>query len=1021
MRLSTLTRRSLIYYRRTNLAVIAGVAVAVSVLAGALAVGDSVRASLRDLFLKRLGNTDQVLASSEFFRETLALEIGARAAVPIIALEGVATHEPSGRRASGVAVYGIDERFWQFQGRSVEEAGLISPGLAREIGAGTGDTLLVRVEQPSEIPLESLHARKDDLGRTLRVSVRASSESAEFAVRAQQADVRSVFVPLRRLQRDLRQTGKVNTILVAGSASLDRVKLEDLGVRVKQIASCVAVESASGLLSDDLAAAIRALNLPVTPIFTYLANTIRIDGREIPYSLVTALPQVSSGIVLNDWAARELLAKPGDTATLEYYVWRETGVLATESALLRVAGFTPTEGGLGDRGLAPEYPGISDADSLGDWDPPFPIDLKRVRQVDEDYWDHYRATPKAFIPLAEGQKLWASRFGRLTSMRICGAGVSAAELESRLRARVDPSRHGMMLYPVRADGLAAARGSTDFGEYFLYFSFFLVVSALLLAGLFFRLGIEQRLREIGTLEALGFDAARLRKLFLVEGAVLSLAGSAVGVLGALGYGRLIVLGLRTWWSQSLEFHAGPLSLVAGFAGGVLVALAWIIWTLRALRSWSPRALLAAAIVRGPVRRSKPWVALLAAVTAVALLATAGAGLVSQTAGFFGGGVLLLVGVLAGIRVWVSKGGALPLTGVNRLGFRNVAWRPGRSVLSIALIASATFLIVAVEAFRKRPDTAGAAGFPLLATSLLPIVHDLNTEAGRESLNLSTQESAALKNARFLPFRVRPGDDASCLNLYQPRNPRVLGVPSQATVWSALFQPQPDGAIPALVDATSLTYALRRKVGDVIEVGGTKLRLIATLHDSIFQGELLIPESDFVKAFPEQQGHRFFLIDAPAALMTTLERSLADFGFDVVSTAERLESYHRVENTYLSTFQSLGALGLLLGTAGLAAVLLRNVLERARELALLRAVGYNSGQLRSMVLAEHLLLLVAGLMTGALCAGVAILPALIERGDRLPGASMALLLAMVFAAGLAATVAATAAALRTSLLAALKAE
>ena len=64
-----------------------------------------------------------------------------------------------------------------------------------------------------------------------------------------------------------------------------------------------------------------------------------------------------------------------------------------------------------------------------------------------------------------------------------------------------------------------------------------------------------------------------------------------------------------------------------------------------------------------------------------------------------------------------------------------------------------------------------------------------------------------------------------------------------------------------------------------------------------------------------------------------------FGGDATSTAERLARFHRVENTYLSTFQTLGGLGLLLGTVGLATVLLRNVLERRRELALLAAVGY----------------------------------------------------------------------------------
>src|SRR4029077_16502561 len=105
----------------------------------------------------------------------------------------------------------------------------------------------------------------------------------------------------------------------------------------------------------------------------------------------------------------------------------------------------------------------------------------------------------------------------------------------------------------------------------------------------------------------------------------------------------------------------------------------------------------------------------------------------------------------------------------------------------------------------------------------------------------------------------------------------------------------------------------------------------------------------------------------------LESALSDYGFDVTSTAARLAAYHRVENTYISTFQTLGALGLLLGTIGLAAVLARNVLERRRELALLSAVGYRRFNLTVMILAENALVVIGGLAIGTACALVAIIP------------------------------------------------
>ena len=186
------------------------------------------------------------------------------------------------------------------------------------------------------------------------------------------------------------------------------------------------------------------------------------------------------------------------------------------------------------------------------------------------------------------------------------------------------------------------------------------------------------------------------------------------------------------------------------------------------------------------------------------------------------------------------------------------------------------------------------------------------------------------------------------------------------------------------------------------------------------------ERKFLPLFPEQQGYRFFLIDTPrpeqsTAIAVQLEDRLSDYGFDVVRTTERLANFHRVENTYLSTFQMLGGLGLLLGTLGMAAVLLRNVLERRRELALLRAVGYNSSHLTLMVLAENALLLFCGLVTGGLCALLAIAPVFFSRGGQLPGISLGLLLLAVLVSGLTASTIATWAALRSPLLPALRAE
>ena len=1130
MSLTQLVIRSATYHWRTNLAVCLGVAAAVAVLGGALVTGDSVRGSLRELATSRLGATGHAITSAAYVRETLATEIASRASAetaPLIAATAMVTHEPSARRASGVFVYGIDARFWRFHGLEPREGVFVSPALAAELSAQPGDALLVRLQRPSEIPLESLFAQKEDVARTVRLSVSdvlPRDQLGEFSLQPQQAEVRAVFAPLARLQRELDAPRTVNTILVADGADDEQlegafrsaVALEDLGLRVSPSAdrSAVIVEGVSGVVSEAAEeaarAAGRALGLAPVPVFTYLANTIRTGEREMPYSLVSGLDMralrarqqaehgqqpparaaggevpnlgaplpMPAGIVLNEWSARELQASVGDQAELEYYLWDAAAGLRTARTTFWVTGIVPMRGLAGDRRLAPEYPGITGVESVADWDPPFPLDLSRVRPQDEQYWDDYRGTPKAFIPYEAARDLWSTRYGRVTSLRFllppdAQASMTADALEARLRETVEPAAQGLVLVPTRRLATDASGGATNFGEYFTYFSFFIVVSALLLSMLFFRLGVEGRLRQIGILRASGFTTRHIRRMLLSEAAVLAVAGSLVGVAGAIGYAHLIVYGLTTWWvgavgTTLLAVHVQPASLVAGAVGGIAAALACVVWSLRAVARRSPRALLGAYSLDPPGSAAGPGrsrAGRFAATFTVAGMALLTLGFVSpalQAGAFFGAGAALLIAILVFLWAWLRARDVRLIAGrgtwaVSRLGFRGAAFRPGRSVLSAALVASAAFIIVSVDAFR-RGETAltddpasGTGGFALIAESEVPIVHNPNDPAGRDALLLDAPE---LRDVRFTRFRLRPGEDASCLNLYRPTNPKIIAPEpafferrrftfgttlaesddERANPWLLLDRTFDDGAVPVVADATSLQYVLHASVGDTmaIDVGADRpltLRFVAALRDSVLQGEIVMGEAYFVRHFPGYDGFRYFLVDAPgvttragaAALAQVLEGELQPFGLDAVTTADRLDAFHRVENTYLSTFQALGGLGLLLGTVGLATVMFRNVLERRRELALLRAVGYDRRHVTVMILAETLFILAAGLLAGAGCALVAIAPALADRGGSAPGAGLWLLLAGVLLAGVLSAAAATRAAVSGHVLQSLRAE
>ncbi len=385
---------------------------------------------------------------------------------------------------------------------------------------------------------------------------------------------------------------------------------------------------------------------------------------------------------------------------------------------------------------------------------------------------------------------------------------------------------------------------------------------------------------------------------------------------------------------------------------------------------------------------------------------------------------------------------------------------------MGLLACASFVIVAVAANRTDPsrlDTrrrvSGAGGFNLMARSDLPIYVDLNTEAGRRDLGFLPETSAALAETEVLSFRASGGDDISCLNVQRPSTPRLLGLPHEfiqrggftfteslarnaqmrENPWRLLEDAEMEvhsvgkGArpvIPAVADAVSARWLLHAALGDEIELldrrGQTvRLRLVGLLADSIFASALLISEQQFVQHFGPDSGYQFFLIRTPAeqqkAVAAALRESLGEMGFDVIPTADALARYARVRNTYLATFQTLGGLGLLVGTFGIVAVLLRGVVERRGELALMLALGFRRIYVVAMILMESALLLLAGVVIGTVAALVATAPHLVSTQADVGWLSLAATLAACVLTGLLACFVAALRSVRGDLVAALRSE
>ena len=1126
----TLSLRSLRHHARSHFGTFLGVAVASAVLTGALVVGDSVRGSLRDLALLRLGKINSAMATGDrFFRSQLAEKFeGTNApkmkASPVLQFSGILSKPDGSAHANRVQILEVDlnflnlstwlqmphenrlskflkkiQRFFYFLDNSKPKDGAVfadqfylNRPLADYLKIKAGETILVRVPKPSLFSRENPLSTQENSFTILRLQVKGVFEDwqlGQFSLQANQTAPFNAFVTGDILREKLELINRSNLLLTdmdvkkANELLRRNWQLEDAQLELRDLEKLNAIELRSKriFLDPPVEQAAKKTFTNATGILTYFVNEFRAGEKTTPYSMVTAAeaPLVpaemrDNEILINQWLADDLQANAGDEIQLKYFVLGTSKRLEEKTNFFRIRGVVPLEGIYADRDLMPEFPGLAQAETTQNWDAGFPLNMKKIRAKDEDYWKKFRGTPKAFVTLAAGKKIWANRFGDLTAIRFPRAvGVSQGKIGAALRAEIDPASLGLRFENVREQALAASSQSEDFGGLFLGFSFFLIVAALILTSLLFQFSLEQRATEIGTLLALGFRPRQVRRILLLEGFGLSLLGGAVGVLGGIFYARGILLGLKTIWhsavgTSALNFHASAATLCIGFGSSILVSLVTIWLGLRNQTKRPAHELLAhgaeveSQILNSPSpianRRSRiNWPVWIAAISGLAGLALVISALLRRdnaaTETFFGGGALFLICGISATAVFfraLARASGAKNFSFAQLALRGCARRRKRSLATVALLASGSFLIVAVGANKldsardSEKRSSGTGGFALIGEATLPIVQDLNSKAGREFFGL---DEKFLAGVEVVPLRVRDGDDASCLNLNRAQKPRLLGVkPEQLANRNAFTFVRVAGdvytnpwlllrtthiredEIPAIGDEASIVWALGKKIGDTLDYTDErgqkfKIRLVGAVANSILQGSLLIDEAAFVKKFPGESGYRMFLIDAPsnraAEISAGLSRAMQDVGLELTPATQRLNAFNAVQNTYLNTFQILGGLGLLLGSAGLGVVVLRNVLERRGELAVLLAVGFRPRALRWLVLSEHGALLCLGLLLGISAALVAVLPALLSPGAEISFGSLALTLGLVFLSGILSAWVAARVALRGDLLEALR--
>jgi putative ABC transport system permease protein len=733
-------------------------------------------------------------------------------------------------------------------------------------------------------------------------------------------------------------------------------------------------------------------------------------------------------IVVNRWLADALSLFKRDEVALSYYRLTNESRLVEESRTFTVHSILPMERAALERDAVPVYPGLSDVDRCRDWEVGMPLDQELLSDpAIQEYWERYGMTPKAFVTLAAGRSMWGNQYGDITAVRFNNVQGDLPSLQIRLEAVLDPADLGLAFSPVREEALLGVNAAMDFGDLFLGLGFFLVVSALSLTAMLFTFSVLKRLSEIGTLLAVGFTRVRVTALVLGEGFAVALLGALAGAPLGILFTRAMLMGLSSGWSGAvaqtpLALSVRPGTVAAGIATASICSLVAMAVSIRSVLKQPPRALVSGVLRERQGKGPSSYIAkaglLLLIVGAALALFSDPEGAGSAGMFFAAGGLLIVSGLLIIFRPfpWARQGQGR--FGLRELGLRGVTRRRGRSVTVVGLVAVSFFLVFSVSAMKEDRTSlvggrdSGTGGFALVAEASLPVPLD---QFGNGTVDLGRNVSLPQGHS-IVPLKVGPGDDASCFNLNKVIRPRLMGVDPDLMsgrgafnreggedVWRLLDEPLPGGEIPALAgDRDTAMWNLRVPVG--IEKGArfiymddrgreVVVRLVGALpqRKTVLQGKLLISLENFTRLFPNTAGWRYLLVDAPPDEVKqadkTLQQALSRYGADVVPAAQYLESYYQVENTYLTVFLVLGGLGVILGTVGLGAVVLRNALERQGELALLTAVGFSRNEVRRLLVVEHLVLLVSGMLLGTVSALVAVRPALVSSGSALPWAAL----------------------------------
>lgn len=641
--------------------------------------------------------------------------------------------------------------------------------------------------------------------------------------------------------------------------------------------------------------------------------------------------------------------------------------------------------------------------------------------------DNLAGATIAFFDLPTAQQV-LDRNGVYDEIDVVAApGVSAETLRDRIQAQVGPTYEVLTGRQLAEDAVKTIGAFTKFINYALlaFAAVSLFVGSFIIVNTF-GIILAQRTREIALLRCLGASRAQVLRSVLGESLIVAIIASAVG----FGLGVLFAVILKAVFTAvgfsmpttGLQIQARTI-LISLLVGIVVTIGASLLPALKATRVAPVEALRGGAATE---QTAAPWWR----AALGALFIAAGIGLLmtglftsvgSRFADISAGTVLVFLGagtLSALIARPMARALGWPLAHwagqPGRLARQNAGRNPRRTASTAAALMIGLGLVGFVTIFASSVKVSVSSVLDRSVTADYVL-----TGAGTSSPGFSPQVVARLSQQPEIDSAtgLRTGVfklDGSTQQLFGI-DPATFARTVHTDMIAGRLTDLTGGGIAVRQDvATAHGWKVGGSVAMQFPVGGTQTeRIRAVYADNHLNGPYLLPLSEFQRYYPDQ----FDLVGLvkakpgvePAQSRAAVERVTNDFpSVQVRDQAEYRQQQANQVNQLLSLFYALLVLAVVIAFLGIVNTLALSVLERVREIGLLRAIGMTKGQLRAMIRWEAVIIALLGAVLGLVIGiffGWVLVRALSGQGVTDFSLPMATLLSFVGLAALAAVFAA----------------